>query len=291
MDIRIEFMEMSVKNKSLRECITISDEVNTLIKQWTLPKLHDKVLLLVEGNEDRDFLYRFVDNEVCEIKCCQGCSNLESIYRNLKKRSNIMLCLAIRDADFLRINGIKPDDGIFYTDAHDHDMMCIACSDCLCDLFLGLGAEYNDGIKDSIYGDLKNLSYIKWYVWNNRLSYRFDDVNVIEMGKKDLKDLGHLIKEIQKQSPNGAGLSVEVIKEFIKDKDGCDVCEITNGHDFLQRAIFYLSNYGIRRKEWQIRDLIHAHFRYIFFAKTNLYKSIVKWESINGRKILRKAKV
>ena len=271
-------------------------KANSFILKWRTSAYCHKVLLLVEGTADIEFLFPFINGDICEIRCAGGCSNVEKVIKVIRNVTGDKIkCLAIIDADFSRLENRKPVvDDLFYTDTHDHEMMCIACSNALKNLFEGFAIPYKKEIMNTIYEDLRYLSYIKWYVhqnysyYNTQSHYHVDDVNVNGMSTKELRSLCYLVNEIQRYSPNCTGLTVEVVKGFMKKHKGCKNSEITNGHDFLQRVKQYLwDEYKISKNEEEIRHLIHAYFTFNSFTKTNLYKSIVDWEERNEKEILK----
>ena len=281
--------EMSIEN--FRKSITPVSRAQTIIVKYNTPQNRGKAFLLVEGKSDKEFYSRFFNDSTCNISPMGGCSSLEVVFEILKEKTKIMLellILAIRDMDFLKLEGIEPPTDMYYTDAHDYEMMCIDKSSVLRDLFEGLAIPYKKEIMNTIYEDLKYLSYIKWYVVHYNLNYHVKDIKVAAKSEAELKDLNWLIGEIQSKTPTLSGLSEDAVVGFIEENKDCERSEITNGHDFCLRLNYLLRQHRIQRSKKNIEDFIASHFSFESFTETNLYKSIVDWEKRHGKKILKR---
>lgn len=254
------------------------------------PQHRGKTFLLVEGRTDEKFFNKFFNDSRCKISTTDGCIGLEEVFRILKKKKGFKpLLLAIRDMDFLKVEGKQLPKDMFWTDAHDLEMMCIACGNTVRKLFESLNIPYEETIMDIIYEDLKCVSYIKWYVCHKDLKYHVNDIKVLAEREEELRDLNYLIKEIQNKTPTLSGLSRDAVVEFIEKNKDCERSEITNGHDFCSRLNYKLRQHRKQKGKKDIEDFILSHFCFNSFTKTNLYKSIVDWEKRNKKVILKEA--
>lgn len=254
------------------------------------PQHRGKAFLLVEGKTDEKFFNNFLNDSRCKISTTGGHIGLVEVFRILKESAGFKnLLLAIRDMDFLKVEGKKLPTDMFWTDAHDLEMMCIACGNTVRKLFESLNIPYKETIKDIIYEDLKCVSYIKWYVCHKDLKYHVNDIKVSAEREEELRDLNCLIREIQYKTPTPSGLSRDAVVEFIEKNKDCERSEIMNGHDFCSRLNYKLRQYRKQKSKKDIEDFILSHFCFNSFTKTNLYKSIVDWEKRNKKVILKEA--
>lgn len=124
---------------------------------------------MVEGKDDRIFYYKFFNKDFSEIKDCKGCKKVIEVYRILQSKAKF-LNITIKDSDFDRING-KPKSGVnfFYSDCHDYEMMCLRNKGTLEKLFANLAIDYDEAIINSVFEDLRYLSFFKWYNYTNPL--------------------------------------------------------------------------------------------------------------------------
>ena len=254
------------------------------------PLNEGKAFLLVEGKRDEEVYCNFFSDAQCKITTTGGHIGLVEVFRILKESAGFKnLLLAIRDMDFLKVEGKKLPTDMFWTDAHDLEMMCIACGNTVRKLFESLNIPYEETIMDIIYEDLKCVSYIKWYVCHKDLKCHVNDIKVSAEREEELRDLNCLIKEIQNKTPTPSGLSRDAVVEFIEKNKDCERSEITNGHDFCSRLNYKLRQHSKQKSKKDIEDFILSHFCFNSFTKTNLYKSIVDWEKRNKKVILKEA--
>lgn len=253
------------------------------------PLNEGKAFLLVEGKRDEEVYCNFFSDAQCKITTTGGYIGMEVVFRILKESASFKpLLLAIRDMDFLKVEGKQLPKDMFWTDAHDLEMMSIESGNAVKELFVSLDTPYEKAVMDIIYEELKYVSYIKWYVWHNGLDYRVNDLNVAAKSEAEIGDLNLLIKEIQNKTPKRSGLSRDAVVEFIEKNKDCKRSEITNGHDFCSRLNYMFRQRRKQKSKKDIEAFIGSHFSFNSFTKTNLYKSIVDWEKRNGKVILRK---
>ncbi|CDD48665.1 conserved domain protein [Bacteroides sp. CAG:875] len=127
---------------SLKESVKAQDLINEIRLQWNTAAFHQKVLIMVEGKDDKTFYFKFFNPSQSELKTCKGCRKLKDVYTSIRNSLTIE-CIAIKDSDFDRLNHIRPiDENFFYTDCHDYEMMCLADEQVKKELFDNLAITY-----------------------------------------------------------------------------------------------------------------------------------------------------
>ncbi len=287
--------------KELRYFDTSASEVQeTVIKSVG----KDKVKIWVEGSDWR--LYnRFFDHNKVSREGRDGghsCHSAVDSYREYKKQFPEKLAIVIRDADFKRTNGenLNADADIFYADCHDHEMMCIfqkRVRDALMNNF-----ECPESVEtffDNIFEELKLLSYLKWYNYNNHSGYNFGTLSDL-FGLKDteLKDIAALEKDVYDRTCSShrrknitdafTRISMDDLLTFIKSHEGVDRYDLTNGHDFYNRINYHLQKIDRKNSlsENQLKAIIYTAFEFLF-VNTDLYKRLDEWCKANNCYILK----
>lgn len=266
-------------------------QVDKLILQWKTPQNRNKVLLLVEGNQDKDFYAKFFDQQKVELRSSGGCNSMKNIYEGIQRYQMIFKYnLAICDSDFARINQQSPfSDNVFYADTHDHEMMCICCENAFGSI-LALGNLYlNDGIFNKIVSELKVLSLFKWYNYTNRCNCVFKSLDLMNMPQVQLSDYAYLHGIVCAQSSNiSEECTLDALRQFVSEKESqINWKEITNGHDFIKRFAGYCKRESLGQfSEKKIRTTLHDNFSVQDFLQTQLCSEIRNWENVNSKHIL-----
>ena len=136
---------------TLKSQITPQTVANDIIMQWKSPGLANKVLVLVEGKNDYVFYFKFFDQSTAEIKDCNGCKGVVTVYQCLQQNANFKN-ISIKDSDFERLNGnLPPYPNLFYADGHDYEMMCLKNSNTIKKLFeLKTQKAFEDNITKNV---------------------------------------------------------------------------------------------------------------------------------------------
>lgn len=264
-------------------------------------KALDKVQIWVEG-KDWMLYRRFFDLSKVEKQGRSGghsCHSAEDSYREFKIQNPEVPALVIRDADFMRANGadLKADLNILYSDGHDHEMMCIRQPRVRQAIVNNLPEDIDaEHFYASIFHELRPLSYLKWYNYNNHSGYNFET-----FGLRTLKD--DLLSDIRKIEQDVHARTCSRLKKlcppvelrhidhddldaFVSARTEASPYEITNGHDFLNRISHHLEKIDkAKRSESQLKEVIYAAFEFVF-VNTDLYQSIRQWSETNRIDIL-----
>lgn len=275
---------------TLKSQMTPESVANDIIMQWKSPGVANKVLVLVEGKDDRTFYFKFFNQSTAEIKYCNGCRKVTLIHQHLQRNAKFKN-IAIKDSDFERLNGNPPSShNLFYADGHDYEMMCLKNANTRKKLFDNLATPYDENLIEEIFSDLNYLSYFKWYNYTHHCNYNFKTFKVIDKSFEDLSLFSRIHAQILPFSPKCQQINEEDLELFIVSRKECDIYELTNGHDFINRLCHYLKEKQIigsnESNEKSIKNTLHPCYDIIEFAKSDLYHNINVWESKNDVSIL-----
>ena len=280
--------------------------VNSIRLEWNTQQNKNKVLVLVEGKPDRSFYFRFLKDEVVIIKSCDGSQGIIELRAEIELKTRIT-AIVIKDSDFARINGcLEANENVFYSDAHDYEMMCLKSSYLRKNLLYGYCLPYDETIYDFIFEELKLLSYIKWYNYTNHSSFVLKKLPLNDLTHEEIMQFDHVMSRIIKDTvivrrkkaerngndPNDVNvqpLDEDVFRNFLSTRIDADRYEITCGHDFIKRLILYLKVKGvsINKDETSFKDQMHPYFRLEDFYNTDLYASLCLWQKARDLNILR----
>lgn len=276
--------------------------------------------LIVEGESDRKFFNKFMDCSKCIISVVgKGNNNkgdvIEFIEKQNKNRKNCYL--GVVDADFDRVIASKQKrplpPNIIMTDCHDMEMTLLN--------------SHPD--MSSIYAELSVPGRIRKYEKDNQTSFIESVINAAyeigilklscinrdkyhQLGTKDLEisdcidknlniKMETLIKRVVVSNP-GKGASESNLEEQISNEKakGYSKYQIGCGHDvtkILEISFTSDSNGGLgygnekHLNTSRIESLLRAVYTAEDFKQTELYKSIVKWETDNDIQILDRERI
>lgn len=256
------------------------DMVNKFILEWNSPAFCGKHLLLVESINDKQFYYRFFNNETVEIRQTEGCNLMKKVLVTLDSTS--IPYFAIKDSDFDRVSRKHPSNSnCFLTDCHDHEMMCLHEKEVMTQLFRTNMVECEDIVVNSIFEELAMLSHIKWYNYCNHCNLNFKLFHPEQENINNLQSFDYIMSHIVVRSTDSESVpsfTEQDVYSFVDAQDNYDYYEITNGHDFLKRLIVYFHSIGCKGiNENILRIQLYNLFTFSHFEKTQLYQEILKW--------------
>lgn len=237
-----------------------------------------KVILVVEGSDDKDVYEKVVDAAaVCFYVDC-NCDKHFVILNSLNGRYCNRL-LAIKDADFDRLDGIQhPYSNLFLTDSHDMEGMIVEA--CLHGL-QGEDAERCQCVElGEIYSELEDISYLKWFSHSCQCGINFSDTAL------DL-DVEMYFNACVNSTDNTVHVTLDDMYKFKAAHLGVEEKELCNGHDIFERIYVraHAANVSNFAKKPFFRRLRRAYSKE-HFVNTSLYGNIKKWESISGHTVL-----
>lgn len=230
-----------------------------------------------------------------------SCHSVVDSYKEFKKQFPKRLAIVIKDADFMRANGIPTDNhpDIFYADCHDHEMMCIY-QDKVKEALLGnlMIENQKDTFFTKIFDELLLLSYFQWYNYNNHSGYNFARLaTLVDYDDSFFKNPSKIEDEVHRRtttSRNKKGITeplphidLKDYDDFVKAHPDPGIYEITNGHNFYNRINYYLQMVDNRkRSEDSLKETIYAAFSFVF-KNTVLYSRLSDWCNRNNTHILK----
>jgi Protein of unknown function (DUF4435) len=270
---------MQVNETYIEKLTSIRNEFNTPIHA-------NKVLLLVEGADDKKIFTNFFDANNVVIYFMDGKFFVEKALNDLN--SIITNIIGIRDADFLHLeNTPSPLANLFLTDIHDLELM-MASNDAS---FMKFLSEYQTNpsldIRHKILKSISFLGYLRWYndIHNIGLSFEHIDFRKLYNALTFQFDAVKLTLAIVEKSPNAR----EKDSDFLINKannlrnTAHDFFQLCNGHDFMKAIAQFVSNFTSKA----ISDTTAAkEFRLVYstdnFKQTQLYRNTQAWASTNS---------
>jgi hypothetical protein len=238
----------------------------------------ERACVLVEGKSDARLYPKFFKDfqtRVIVIKS-GGKSNMFEALAILA--DNTKQAIGICDADFYHLDKSYPVlDNIFITDYHDIEKTMMYFN------------RSGDAILQMVLPETAFIGYTRWYNEKNTCNFKFKKVDVgvvfkVSNGKPKLDNEKYL-SELNNVSKNKTmTITTEEIAKFIglyKTEDYFNLC---NGHDVMLGITLILGN-NSTLEEYQ--QSLQDSFTLEFFMQTNLYKSILAWQTINGFDILK----
>lgn len=270
-----------------RETQKVEEIAQSIKMQWDTPTFDGKILLLVEFDTDKRCYYKLFNEDNVELRTTRGCNCMRRLFLAIQQYN--IPNFAIQDSDFARVcNRIPTEANYFITDCHDHEMMCFANRNVMIDVFKNLAIRYDQPLVDEVFEDLKMLSYLKWYNYDQHLNLNFKGYKPRGKNKIDLRSINTIFGVVKNHSPKrNKDITEKEVLDFVKNQPLQSFYEITNGHDFLD-----LLSQSISEKYSMpyllgdhLRPIIYTCFTIDRFVNTNLYKEICIWAG-NGASLL-----
>ena len=239
----------------------------------------DKVIVVVEGQDDKEVYEKVIDvNVVCwyvDCNCDKHCVILDALNGRYGKR-----LLAIKDADFDRLEGTTYSySNMMLTDTHDMEGMIVA--ECLPEL------QDEDAIRcqgvnlSEVYTELEDISYLKWFNHANHFGINFSESAL------DL-DIDVYFRACVTKTDNVVNVTLADMYAFKSGHLGVSEKELCNGHDIFERI--YIRAKAANAMNYAKKPFFHR-MRKAYpkdkFVTTSLFQSIKLWEALNGQCILR----
>lgn len=262
-----------------RETQKVEEIAQSIKMQWDTPAFDGKTLLLVESDTDRRCYYKLFNEDVVELRTTRGCNSMRRLFFAIQQYG--IPNFAIQDSDFARVCNKKPTEAnYFITDCHDHEMMCFANHNVMKDVFMNLAIRYDKPLVDEVFEDLKMLSYLKWYNYDQHLNLNFNGYKPRGKKKDDLRSIRKIFDVVKNHSPKRKkDITEKEVLDFVSKQPRQDLYEITNGHDFmdlLSQSISYKYSMPYLLGD-HIRPIIYTCFTIDRFENTDLYMAICKW--------------
>jgi hypothetical protein len=236
----------------------------------------ERACILVEGANDARLYPKFLKDfqtRVIVIKS-GGKSNMLEALTILA--DNTKQAIGICDADFYHLDKNYPAlENVFLTDYHDIEMTMMYFN------------HADNAILQMVLPETAFIGYTRWYNEKNAGNFNFKKVDVgtffISNGKPRL-DGEKYLSELNHVSKNKTmAITKKEIEEFIKLNKTEDYFNLCTGHDIIVGITLILGNNNTL-EEYQ--KSLQDSFTIDHFMQTNLYKSMLSWQTINGFDIL-----
>jgi len=285
----------------MRQYIKASHVANEIRMKRTL---HKGSFLLVEGDTDSRFYKKFVERDKCKVIVAHDKDNVINALKNLDKDDRFKGALGIVDADFWRLDGIKPQSkNILMTDTHDLETLILS-SGALKNVLVEFAQEpelgnfvkrTRRGLRTALLEAGAQIGYLRWYSLKEDVHLRFNHLNFRRFvtPKRMSVNEKRLIQEILKHSKN-IKINHETIEKGVNNlkKDGCDLWQVCVGHDLVYLLFMGLKSVfgGYNTRKLSVGALegsLRLAYDPTFFKETKLYEDIISWEKNNpGYRIL-----
>jgi hypothetical protein len=250
-----------------------------------------RVCVLVEGSSDSRLypkFFRDVKTRVMVIKSGGKQKVLETlnILTGLTKKA-----IGICDADFYHLEKKYPSlNTVFFTDCHDIEMTMLNFNAVLDNALKGcLLHDTTDAILKTALQEVSYMAYARWYNEKNVCHFNFKklDINLvfkILAGKPKLDTVKFLLELNRVSNNRTMEITPADIQKFMEIHKTEDYFNLCNGHDVIL-VIMLIAGSNIAFEEYQKN--LQDSFTIECFVQTNLYKSILEWQTSNGFTILR----
>ena len=267
-----------------KEDITPESKITELRLDISHPNSRGKVFVLLEGESDVKLYRKLFNNDTCKIETIpggkifleKGLEILNDIYK---------LIIGIRDADFLHLEGQKPQfSNLFLTDYHDYELMMASEIECHCPILFehtSIVANDHNLTFQKLLNSIRFLGYLRWYNEIENLEFNFRGLGLNDLFDKRSFTIDNkvLIQTIIDRSTNAKIKDIEQIFDSVQrlHNDSHDLFQVCNGHDFMKVMAILCSS---RQKGISDKDMA-SQFRVAYnqnmFQKTQLFKDTSEW--------------
>jgi len=273
------------------EAFEIADMDSAAASVWMLLNTHvneGKVVAIVEGKDDVFFYSRFfVPNSITlhpDGNCIKHSVILSALSGEYGKR-----ILAIKDADFDRLNGVRYNfDNLFLTDAHDMEGMVLSKG--IPDSFSRKYAHLMNGIElETILADLKSVSYLKWFNSRQTEKLKFKGLPLYRFYETTFSiDVKALFKACILNTANEVSWTMTDVERFEQENDKADVQQLYRGHDVFEciyiRAHKIANGHNLPKAKFFFELL--SSYNIEDFRESTLCFNVKRWATRVGVNIL-----
>ena len=283
----------SRENIMKKEDVTYQTKIGELLLDLRNPNSKGMNFIFLEGGSDVRLFRKFFDLDKCKVENIPGGNvKLEECISVLLPIHSLVV--AIRDADFIRINDPSYyKKNIVLTDCHDIEITILNYSESLSALF----AEYTS-IKDTDFDDtlkklmvlLSPVSLLKFKNDMNSRGIKFKSGFIDLLDFNNFKiDLSQYISRVLNSSENATVRNEDFLRREVEEIDlqSHNLLQLTNGHDLAQVLANFFNKIhghkGLSHKD--IESNLRISFNMDAFKKTEIYKELLKWEIDNNTSV------
>jgi len=275
---------------SIQQLQTSSTFLNEVRLSLGHPASRHKIWIFVEGNDDAKVYPKFFVKDKVEFRSTNGCFPLVEIIDKAESRISSQI-LAIKDADFDRLESRCHKDSVFLTDYHDLEIMMLMNDYTMRNILIECQKNVSSDIVCSeIWSQAQFIGYVRWYNEKNNLELNFKGfpINKFYNGLEHIREKDCL-EEINRRSPNKKiEVKWEAISDFVKDNPLGDelLPELCNGHDCSKILAIYLSCEKEKYSDKDIQKSLRLSYSASEFANTTLYRKLREWCFMTNNDIL-----
>ena len=275
----------------MRRYLDENDIMNSIRLELRHPATRDNVWVLVEGPTDQKLFSKLLDAKSIRIEVVHG-GGVEPLLHAIKKLSHETdRVVAIRDSDFIRLEGKMPDqENLYITDSHDAEMMMVASDSA----FKSLVSEYLTKriddfleLREEILESIAFAGAARWLNYIHKLTLNFGKVGLggcyqgstLRLHKKKY------LRKLHAASPHRfRDITIEEVERAVDEFD--DLFNLCNGHDFEKVTSLHISAVTAKDiKDSDIGKIMRVAYTYADFIKTELYQGLRQWERKSGYKL------
>lgn len=258
------------------------------------PTFKDKVMVIVEGTDDKKIYGRLFKKETVQVYPFFGCGDYELLLNTLNPRHSHQL-MVIKDADFDHIMGYEYQyPNLFRTDTHDAETMMMTD-----DFYYAFKAEFLDGDDDKldeikkVHDELLPLSWLKLACKDMSRKVDFGTFTVYKFyqgnGAVDIEKCTKVLNQKPENVAVGIPTSTEI--DAVKTKYGnVTKDQINNGHDICYGYAYKYKVMNGGKGEISVDSLekvLRTSFTMALFSQTRLYSEIKTWADNEGYSLFR----
>lgn len=255
-------------------------------------------ILVVEVDTDARVYKGFTDENSCMIVPAHGKDNAVGALKILEYEC-FQGILVIVDADFWRLEGVKPNSmNLLLTDTHDLETMILSTPAVMEKILAEFGStdklkQLPGPVINMVIDNALIIGYFRWIASPSKdmlmLTFKglpFD--NLVEVDKARLHiDIDKLIDAVRNNS-GGIKLDKNSLKRKIESlkKQNHDPWQVCSGHDMVQiLTVGFRFLFGKKKAKTLTAEVLEETLRltyeYSNFCLTALYRSIKNWEKAN----------
>lgn len=275
--------------------ISYQDHIDALRLNLRHYKSRGETFVLVEGISDVRFYKKFFNHSTTTVEFISGgVARLEQCVQELS--SEFPLVIGIRDADFIRLNGISYNKrNMFLTDCHDMEMTILNHPKTLSAIlheYLEQSYQHLE-FRDSIMQMILPLSCLKWLNIKDSLELPCAGVGFIDLLLWDNSSVNitEFLSRVLPKKNSHISLSKEDLLAKIQEaKDSKpDLLQVTNGHDMLAAFAEYFRKHEERKgiSKERLEEACRIAFDDSAFKETGLYEELQAWQGQNQVRLFR----
>ncbi|MBX4268443.1 DUF4435 domain-containing protein [Clostridium estertheticum] len=275
---------------SIKGNLTKEDIISDIKLTLSADIKKEKVILIVEGQDDFKLLRKLVNNNVDIIESFSGKDGIKEIIEQYF--NNEIRVIGVRDKDYAT-NQVH--DKIFFYDYCCWEMMAISYEELFnniyCEYYISGSLNYNE-LLGTLLNKVRHISLFRKYNEENGLGINFKGISMCNIIEDSRTSFDKLMDEIKKKNPRWTDEKLKVkFKDVIeKLSQECTIkglLDTTQGHDFIGMFQHYCKkDKGKDITKDDISASLRCTFRKYHFKQTNLYKTLSTYEDISKLKII-----